>query len=245
MKPPALCQPSTPAQLEWEARHFGSELAARGLRCRPATTTTDAYCLWRFLTNCFLPVEIEPMPVMDRIVRHGYALMIEDIMSGRPIAAQIAEHYADGTVQALRYAVDPLYRKEGLSAKLVLQHAVDCMERGGVVRRGMVDLGSPDALASLTVLVNHLGCVVDGCETYLYGEDHTVLTVEVPLTPRGLVESRIDQAAAKEWLLSVSPHDYTLLSPSAPKRIAEVYRTSNHRIVAVLPGGALLAVPVP
>ncbi len=108
----------------------------------------------------------------------------------------------------------------------------------------MVDLASPDALASLTVLVNHLGCVVDGCETYLWGPGSTVLTLTLPLTPLGLVANRIDQAAAKDWVLTTAPHDYRILSVSSPDRIAEVYRTTPYRIVAVLAGGALLAVPL-
>jgi hypothetical protein len=32
-----------------------------------------------------------------------------------------------------------------------------CFRLGGRVRHGMVDLASPDALASLTVLLNHVG----------------------------------------------------------------------------------------
>lgn len=260
MKPAALCQPHVdPAtQLEWESAHFAADLEKRGLRCRPAASTRDAYTMFRFFTDLWAPADVETMPQLDRIVRYGSALMIEEAtprslplggdtggtfqVPGRLVAAQIAEHYADGTVQALRYGVDPLYRKTGLGAALVLQHAVDCAKRGGQIRRGMVELASPDALASLTVLLNHVGCVVDTCETYLYGEGRTVLLLTIPLTPLALVANRIDQAAAKEWVLSSSPHAYTLIGIDNPARIAALYRETPHRIVAVLPGGMLLAV---
>ncbi len=250
MKPAGLCQSYTDpvTQLEWEATHFAAELRARGLRCHPATTRTDAYHLWRFFADLWAPADVETMPQLDRIVRHGSALMIEETESGRLVAAQIAEHYADGTVQALRYGVDPLYRKTGLGAELVLAHAWQHVGWPQTVRRGTVDLASPDALASLTVLVNHLGCVADGCETYLWGPGSTVLTLTLPLTPLGLVANRIDQAAAKEWVLTTSPHDYRvhrLLAPDAPAHIARMYCETPYRIVAVLAGGALLAVPLP
>jgi GNAT superfamily N-acetyltransferase len=246
MKPPALCQShSDPrTQLDWEAQHFAVDMEKRGLRCRQATTTRDAYYLYKFFETVWPEYGID-LPTLARILRYGYVLLVEEMASDRIIAAQLADHYADQTVQALRYAVDPLHRRAGLGAQVVLQHAVDCWRRGGRVRRGFVDLANADALASLTNLLNHVGCVVDGCETYLWGEGRTVLTVELQLTPLDLVASRIDQAAAKEWMLSASPHEYTLLSPSAPARIAEVYRTSRHRIVGVLAGGALLAVPMP
>ncbi len=247
MKPAGLCQSYTDpvTQLEWEADYFANDLKWRGLRCHPATTRTDAYQLFTFFADLWAPADVETMPQLDRIVRHGAALMIEEADSGRVVAAQIAEVYADGTVQALRYGVDPLYRKTGLGAELVRAHAhwaASC--RRGTVRRGAVDLASPDALASLTVLVNHLGCVADGCDTYLWGPGSTVLTLTLPLTPLGLVATRIDQVAAKDWVLTTAPHDYRLLEVSNPERIAAIYRETPYRIVAVFAGGALLAVPL-
>jgi hypothetical protein len=60
-------------QLEWEATHFAAELDKQGLCARHAETTRDAYALFRFFADLWAPADVESMPQLDRIVRHGSA----------------------------------------------------------------------------------------------------------------------------------------------------------------------------
>src|SRR5262245_61389318 len=134
-KPRGLCQETggdLKAQLASEVNEFARELKARGLAYRQArpgpAPEGDRWRVFQFFQECGVDDSWTDMPVTDWSIRYGYVSVIEEIESGRIIAAQAADLCADihRTVHALHYAVHPEYRGQRLGARLVTQHAYEC-----------------------------------------------------------------------------------------------------------------------
>lgn len=240
MKPRAVCQSFQDEplkQLYMESALFSALLEARGLLCRLAVPADHAP-LWTFLLAHWHESMLERPHELARTLRHGFSLVLTD-PDGQIVGAQLADLYADRTLQALRYALAPAYRGARLGAGLVRRHALDAMLRYGArERRGTVETTN---LASLKTLLNDVGCVADGyAAAPLY--EPPAFTVTLALTPMGLVANRIDQAASVEQCFRLEAFDHAITDGKDGPRIAELYAKGYH-VIGVLPTGQLLAVP--
>lgn len=252
-KPRALCQEhggDLKTQLVGEALEFTLGLTERGLRYRDARPGPhpegDRWRVFQFFRECKVDDYWTSMPVTDWTIRYGYVGLVEEVSTGRIVAAQAADLCADAgrTAHALHYAVAEDYRGKGLGARFVRHHAYECMRRGMAVRRGTVDATNT---ASLYNLLNEVGCIASEFDAYVYAP-RPILTVTLPLTYHGLVANRIDRAAMTDWIAKAPTEAYTLVAGADTDKLVDLYEHTDRRIVAIVGTRdgtpLLLAVPI-
>lgn len=141
----------------------------------------------------------------------------------------------DRVSYTIRLAIDPSTKGKNLGFYLTEYSCLLAMERGSLVKRGLMET---DNFASCKILVNKMGWLCDGFEENLGCGIDNGFTISLPLTPQGFTSNRIDQNKLINFIKNQEEgNNYLLIDSDDIARISATYRGGEFRVVAVLRKG--------
>jgi len=173
-----------------------------------------------------------------RFAKFGNAIILEDDKSKLAgCIFEIGYDTPDRTSYTIRLAINSEIKGKNLGFSLLEYSCLLAMERGSLVKRGLMET---DNIASCNILVNKMGWICDGFETYLHcGIDHG-FTISLPLTAKGITTNRIDN----NKLLNYIKHhkvekDFLLIDVDDIEKLNRTYKKNEFWVVAVVKKGQI------
>jgi len=169
-----------------------------------------------------------------RCITFGFLFVLLD--GNGEIAAFHATH-AFGDVErsavVLFVCVDSSHNGSNLAVTLGRYSSLTALERGMRIKRTWVH---PANMATLINHLNYEGYICDGFHPSLFMKDQVRMTISLLLTPATIMNNRIDTQGASHFLASHSEGRHYLCIPTDDfAALADLYRHTSHKIVAILP----------
>jgi hypothetical protein len=254
-KPSAICRVSpelealaspdaVAAFVAAEKRRLEAQVAALGLRLRLATLA-DIDAIQQLQASRFASgTLVEDAYVLFRIVRFGFAPLVET-PGGLIVACAISQGHddPDRTTWGIRNSVDPSVSGSNLAAVLATYSCLLGMERGSRLRRAFV---SPGNHASLANVLNHVGFIAETFAPTVPGHVGPRFILAMPLTPGGVRNNGIDHDKVRTFMAEHKEgRDYVVVPCGNLDELAALYRETPFRVVAFLRAAedAFLALP--
>lgn len=244
-KPKMICSPPTMQESSYTNLHdFASyhkkeiekNIALQGFKLRKATVE-DITRLNNFVLSRY-PVEIATEVSaydMYRFITYGYGLLIENAQQEvQACHFEIGYDTPDKTSYSIRLGVDRNLSGRHLGRMLILYTCLLAMERGSMVKRGLLDY---DNHVILYVHLNKIGSILN----HFYPEIPSIGTCYkacLPLSPEGLSTNKIDEGKVLDYIKNYKKGiDFEVVDCDNVDFLASMYDKTDFKAVAFLKAG--------